>query len=493
MKHGLLILIGLFVVAGAQGQSSKRGMAYGHHSASDMEVLAPNVSWWYNWSETPESSVAEVYGDYGFEFVPMTWNGKFDETKLRDFLSEHPETKYLLAFNEPNFLEQAKMTPTEVAAQWPRLEAIADEFNLEIVAPAVNYCGDCVSENGTTYTDPFDYLDDFFAACPDCRVDYIAVHCYMNTVSALQWYIDQFKKYEKPIWLTEFAGWEDNNNINNISDQINFMIGAVDFLESDPDVFRYAWFIGRGDGINSYPYIDLLGTPGTLTPLGEIYTQMPIHDENHVVAIPATIEAEAYNKMSGILLEQTSDNSGFANVGYLDGNDWLEYKIEVDEAGNYPIRFRVASTKNTGLQVFVDEELALTQSISNTNGWQSWQTFENTIDLTSGEHTIRLVAVDDGFNFNWLKIGNITGVEPALENPDQALNVYPNPGTGYFHIESSVAVARLEVVNLTGAILQSMEFERTIDLSDLTPGLYFLKAENEKGSLISTQRIIIQK
>ncbi|NJO90294.1 MAG: hypothetical protein HC831_16120 [Chloroflexia bacterium] len=118
----------------------KRGIAYGHHSPQDLQILSPEISWWYNWSETPESSVADVYSNYGFDFVPMTWNGNFNETSLRNFIANHPDTKYLLAFNEPNFIDQANMTPSQVAAQWARLESIADDYNLKIVAPAVNYC-----------------------------------------------------------------------------------------------------------------------------------------------------------------------------------------------------------------------------------------------------------------------------------------------------------------------------------------------------------------
>ncbi|MBC7451657.1 MAG: hypothetical protein H7259_09235 [Cytophagales bacterium] len=51
-------------------------------------------------------------------------------------------------------MNQARLTPTEAAAAWPQIEAIADEYNLKIVGPAVNYCGSCVTENGVTYNDP---------------------------------------------------------------------------------------------------------------------------------------------------------------------------------------------------------------------------------------------------------------------------------------------------------------------------------------------------
>jgi hypothetical protein len=204
MKHTrfiLLVLISFLLITPAKSQTKKRGLAYGYHYPEDLQILSPEISWWYNWSVAPENSVAEVYGNYGFEFVPMAWNGNFDEIKLRAFLANHPETKYLLAFNEPNFIDQANMKPSEAASQWPRLEAIADEFNLKIVGPAVNFCGNCVQENGITYTDPVKYLDDFFDACPGCRVDYIAVHCYMNTLSALEWYMGLFKNTGNPFGL----------------------------------------------------------------------------------------------------------------------------------------------------------------------------------------------------------------------------------------------------------------------------------------------------
>jgi len=195
IAHCLFVLLSISCTLSSFGQ--KRGMAYGHHSPEDLKALSPEISWWYNWSVEPESTVAGVFGNYGFEFVPMTWNGSFDEEKLKSYLTLHPEAKYLLAFNEPNFKDQANMTPSAAAALWPKLEAIAKTYSLKIVAPAVNYCGNCVQENGVTYTDPVKYLDDFFAACPNCKVDYIAVHCYMNNVSALQWYVGLFKKYGK--------------------------------------------------------------------------------------------------------------------------------------------------------------------------------------------------------------------------------------------------------------------------------------------------------
>ncbi|WP_437898466.1 glycosyl hydrolase [Sorangium sp. So ce124] len=47
-------------------------------------------------------------------------------------------------------------------------------------------------------------------------------------------------------------------------------------LESDPDVFRYAWFSRRTDAI---PHVDLLGARGELTTLGELYVSLRHEEE----------------------------------------------------------------------------------------------------------------------------------------------------------------------------------------------------------------------
>lgn len=130
-------LLILFLLCSITTFGQKRGLAYGHLSPEDMKALSPEISWWYNWSEEPESTVANVFDNYGFEFVPMTWNGSFNESKLRDYLTAHPQTKYLLAFNEPNFKDQANLTPSAAAALWPKHEAIAKTYNLKIVGPIV--------------------------------------------------------------------------------------------------------------------------------------------------------------------------------------------------------------------------------------------------------------------------------------------------------------------------------------------------------------------
>jgi hypothetical protein len=245
----------------------KRGIAYGYNSDADLAALSTSISWWYNWSPSPDSTLSSgSYEQDGVEFVPMIWGGTFDTTKLA---SQVPTTaKYLLTFNEPNFGSQSNLTPQQAAALWPKVQSFAQSRGLSIVSPAVNYCGGNCNE-----TDPYVWLSDFFAACQGCQVDYVAVHWYACTLGALTGYVKKFEtQFNKPIWLTEFSCLDGSLPATATNEQ-NYMQQAVAALEADPMVFRYSWFTGRDNGS---PGINLLGAAsGNLTPLGQEYVDAP--------------------------------------------------------------------------------------------------------------------------------------------------------------------------------------------------------------------------
>lgn len=254
--------------------SCKRGLAYGHHSDADLMALQPAVAWWYNWAYVPDAELGRgFYESLGVEYVPMIWGGRFDVDAAT---AEIPDgAQVLLGFNEPNFGQQANLSAAQAAALWPAVEQIADARGLSLVSPAVNFCGgDCQD------TDPFDYLDAFFAACDGCRVDRVAFHvyvgCHPDGDHAAQWLIDHVETYKRrfslPLWLTEFAC----TDAADFDEQIAFLEDAVAYLEGDPRIERYSWFSGRFPGI---PYVDLLGADGELTPLGQAYVSAPSNPE----------------------------------------------------------------------------------------------------------------------------------------------------------------------------------------------------------------------
>lgn len=242
----LIIFIQCIFLSFSQTRSFKRGLGYNTLLTEDVQALSPGMSWGYNWGHTGSGNDA-AFNTYNIEFIPMAWNG-INKDGIRSLLSNHPEIKYILGFNEPNFKAQANLSPEAAAAKWKDIEEIADEFGLTIVGPAVNYSPDA------PYQDPLKWYDDFFAACPTCRVDHIAIHLYMSSASAIKSNVEKFKKYGKPIWLTEFCAWDPNTTA---ASQQRFLFETIDYLETDPSVYRYAWFKERGWS-GGHPYMQLL-------------------------------------------------------------------------------------------------------------------------------------------------------------------------------------------------------------------------------------------
>jgi beta-glucanase (GH16 family) len=137
------------------------------------------------------------------------------------------------------------------------------------------------------------------------------------------------------------------------------------------------------------------------------------------------IEAENYSAMTGIDTEGTTDEGGGINVGWIDGNDWMEYNVNIPLAGEYILSIRSASLSGGGnLNIASDGSSLANISISTTGGWQAWETIESPgFSLVQGEQKIRLKAVTGGFNLNWfeLKITNPADLDkpttPFIVNP----------------------------------------------------------------------------
>jgi len=255
-------------------KSAKRGIAYDLSSAADYAALAPGVSWWYDWSDAPHGGTANDLRDrYSMDFIPMLWNGSFNDAQITAMLQANPRIGYLLVVNEPNLTDQANLTPAQAAALWPRFEAIAKATGVKIVGPQITW--------GTMpgFSDPVVWMDAFYKAYRDAngnrdpQIDYLGFHWYDYGLSDQ---VDRLTKYGKPFWVTEFANWHKGDGdaaIDSVAKQKTQMTEMVKVCEDRADVFRYAWFTGRWS--DDSVHTNLLGTDGQLSELGQLYLSLP--------------------------------------------------------------------------------------------------------------------------------------------------------------------------------------------------------------------------
>jgi beta-glucanase (GH16 family) len=127
--------------------------------------------------------------------------------------------------------------------------------------------------------------------------------------------------------------------------------------------------------------------------------------------VPATIQAESYCSSVGVQLENTTDAGGGQNVGYIDQNDYMIYRVNVPTAGTYRIQYRVASQNGGGSIRFEragGSPVFGTIAVPSTGGWQTWQTIQHDVTLPAGQQEVAITAAAGGFNINWFSINPVT-------------------------------------------------------------------------------------
>ena len=105
-----------------------------------------------------------------------------------------------------------------------------ESINRKLVGPAVAMGGTML---GT------DWYSQFFQKCSNCKVDAIAIHIYENNLGAFQYWVGQFKKFNKPIWITEWAFPNLNGDCSDLMRQV------LDYLKTEPLVQRIGFFGSR--------------------------------------------------------------------------------------------------------------------------------------------------------------------------------------------------------------------------------------------------------
>ena len=389
-------------------RSSKRGVGFASpFYPEDVALLANAISWGYNWGPNPSSSIAEQMDAYEVDFCPMAWNANYNKDRIRAWKEAHPNCRYLLAYNEPNLNDQARMTPQEAAATWPELKAFAQEIGMLLVAPAMNY--------GTLpgYSDPIKWLDEFFA-CDEVSLDDVAalaLHCYMGSAGAMKGFIDRFDKYNKPIWMTEFCGWEAP--VNNADDQLKYMSETVLMLESDARVERYAWFLARGSGsIDNKPWNQLLTKtdPSVLSSQGLIYEGLSTFDRSvwlnpkkHVlmntccsvgtISSPTPVNAPHFLP--------ANDAWRTLYMGAFISGKWVEYQLDAPEACS-TIRIHAMAYMGSQIAMSINGTEVTTITIPRSADEQ-WATFEFPLNLPQGKHTLRMEVKTGNCNIHWFQ------------------------------------------------------------------------------------------
>ena len=121
-------------------------------------------------------------------------------------------------------------------------------------------------------------------------------------------------------------------------------------------------------------------------------------------------------------------------IGYTTAGEWLEYTVRVEQSGTYDFSALVSSgSDNSSFLVSLDNRtLVDTVKVPNGGSWDLYNTMEvGTVNLTAGEHLLRLTITGSYVNIDWLQFSqhDATGEELFLgENVEDEYAVYDMMG-----------------------------------------------------------------
>lgn len=226
---------------GGSSSGGKKGISY--NSASLVKAFGNSVSWAYNWAATAD-------GSPGVEFVPMMWGLDSVSSFAGNVGSS---ASHVLSFNEPDLAAQSNIDPATAAKQHiAGMSALKGK--VQISSPAIT------NGQGTSPLMGIDWLNQWFTDCAgQCPVDFVAYHWYGTDIEDFKQHTNNVITAAKnngvsKVWLTEFAP------TGSADSQATFMQAAVSFLDSTPEVERYAPFMASDGTLLSGSSLNSVGS-----------------------------------------------------------------------------------------------------------------------------------------------------------------------------------------------------------------------------------------
>ncbi len=135
-----------------------------------------------------------------------------------------------------------------------------------------------------------------------------------------------------------------------------------------------------------------------------------------------------YRPSEGVDIESTS---GGYNIGFTQAGEWMRYKVNITQTGVYRFDLRFASTDASGqYRLYIDgnEISAGLQSLTNTGGWQTWQTHSvYPVALVAGARTIEFRVVRRTMNLNYFDLTLVANTPTPSPTPTRPPTSTPSP------------------------------------------------------------------
>jgi hypothetical protein len=214
--------------------------------------------------------------------------------------------------------------------------------------------------------------------------------------------------------------------------------------------------------------------------------------------IPCRVEAEDYLNINNFSFETCEDVGGGRNAGYTSSGSYLDFFVYAQYEGKHAIDLRVAvnaSSRIRLMDVTTGESATLGNVTLNvTGGWQNWATQSAEISLRKGKNILRVFAVSEGFNLNWIELKELASTGAASLRSGTC-NVSVESGIVAVQLPEIVRQAEATLFDLSGKLRlqtgrQSLTDRLEMNASALPQGLYLVRITT--GASVYTRKIILK-
>lgn len=178
-------------------------------------------------------------------------------------------------------------------------------------------------------------------------------------------------------------------------------------------------------------------------------------------------------------------NNGYV-VGYNQTGEWLEYTVEVAEAGDYTMFASVASANATSsFQLAIDgenitEEIAVPKNDGEEN-YDDYNVVQANVKLAAGKHILRFTVTGDWMDIDYIEFAAGKDADPG-KTSIAALKLQNK-------IERSYNVFSLTGVKVGTVDLSGMAASKALNAAGFAKGVYMLKQVNgSKKFMVNTSK-----
>lgn len=192
---------------------------------------------------------------------------------------------------------------------------------------------------------------------------------------------------------------------------------------------------------------------------------------------------KAYRPYEGVDIEKGSGESFL--VGNVKPGEWIEYCVDVSEAGLYRMTTSLASPDGGGIfRILFSGEVHATVNVPASGSDDVTEDVVVHLNLEKGKQVMRILTLRlPSFNLDNFTFASAVGVE-SLRAED--LKLYPNPVTDrvFFQIDGNISFKTARIFSVEGLLLKHLEdvsLANGLDVSELSAGLYLLQLEGDNG------------